>query len=304
MEETKSYMNKTKIGYFADGKWSHEALTKLVTDDSIDVVFICLRNDDPDIVLKKMAKNYKIQVFNDQNINSSEFIKKIDDFNCDLFVSMSFNQIFKEKILSRPRLKTINCHAGKLPFYRGRNVLNWALINDEKEFGITVHYIDKGIDTGDIILQRTFPIYDYDDYSTLLSTAYINCPSILYDAIKLIQTNNVKIIKQVEVDHLGFYCSSRRIGDELIRWEQVSRALFNFTRAICSPGPGARTFLNGNEIIIQKVKLLSEAKSFIGIPGTVIGIESDGFLVKTLDSFIKVLSWSGYEIPKIGDRFS
>jgi methionyl-tRNA formyltransferase len=302
--KNKSYMNKTKIGYFADGKWSHETLTKLVTDDSIDVIFICLRKDGPDLVLEKMAEDYKIQIFKNQDINSDEFFKKIEGFDCDLFISMSFNQIFKEKLLGKPRLKTINCHAGKLPFYRGRNVINWALINDEKEFGITVHYIDTGIDSGDIILQRTFPINDADDYSTLLSTAYTNCPSILYDATKLIQTNNVKAIKQVEIDPLGFYCTSRKIGDELIHWEQDSRALFNFIRAICSPGPGARTFLNGNEIIIQKVKFLSLAKSFVGIPGTVIGIESDGFLVKTLDSFIKVLTWSGYDMPRIGDRFS
>jgi methionyl-tRNA formyltransferase len=65
---------------------------------------------------------------------------------------MSFNQIFKSEIINLPRLKTINCHAGKLPFYRSRNILNWVLINDEKEFGITVHYVDEGIDTGDIIL--------------------------------------------------------------------------------------------------------------------------------------------------------
>ena len=64
---------------------------------------------------------------------------------------MSFNQILKKKIINLPHLKTINCHAGKLPFYRGRNVLNRVLINDENEFGITIHYIDEGIDTGDIV---------------------------------------------------------------------------------------------------------------------------------------------------------
>ena len=77
---------------------------------------------------------------------------------------MSFDQIFKEEIINIPPLKIINCHAGKLPFYRGRNILNWALINDEKEFGITVHYVDFGIDTGDSILQKNYEITDDDDY--------------------------------------------------------------------------------------------------------------------------------------------
>jgi methionyl-tRNA formyltransferase len=98
---------------------------------------------------------------------------------------MSFNQIFREEIMNMPPLKTINCHAGQLPFYRGRNILNWALINDEKCFGITVHYVDSGIDTGDIILQRTYPINDADNYKSLLEVAYTECANILYDAIKI-----------------------------------------------------------------------------------------------------------------------
>ncbi|MDR1522244.1 MAG: hypothetical protein LBS28_05280 [Streptococcaceae bacterium] len=85
-------------------------------------------------------------------MNSKEVINLLKKYNADLFISMSFNQIFKSEIINLPRLKTINCHAGKLPFYRSRNILNWVLINDEKEFGITVHYVDEGIDTGDIIL--------------------------------------------------------------------------------------------------------------------------------------------------------
>lgn len=72
----------------------------------------------------------------------------------------------------------INCHAGKSPLYRGRNILNRALINDEKEFGITVHYVDEGIDTGDIILQRVYEITDEENYATLLDRAhtYIGIP--------------------------------------------------------------------------------------------------------------------------------
>ena len=70
-----------------------------------------------------------------------------------------------------PKYGAINCHAGKLPDYRGRNILNWALINDEKEFGITVHFIDEGIDTGDIILQESFEIKDSDNYKSLLDLA-------------------------------------------------------------------------------------------------------------------------------------
>jgi methionyl-tRNA formyltransferase len=96
-------------------------------------------------------KKYNIDYLKYENINSKNFIERIKTYFCDLFVSMSFNQIFKDEIINLTPLRIINCHAGKLPFYRGRNILNWVLINDEKEFGITVHYVDEGIDTGDFI---------------------------------------------------------------------------------------------------------------------------------------------------------
>ena len=114
-------------------------------------------------------------------------MNKIKKYDCDLLVSMSFNQIFKTSILSK--YKIINCHAGKLPFYRGRNILNWVLINDEKEYGITVHYVDEGIDTGDIILQKTYPITDNDNYKTLLTNAQTECASLLYEALQKIKNN-------------------------------------------------------------------------------------------------------------------
>ena len=197
-------MDKLKIGYFADGSWSHMAFEKIVKDDTIKIQFIVPRTDSTDKTLLNYAKKYNIQYFKGIKVNSDEFYDLAKTFECDLFVSMSFNQIFKERIINLPKHKTINCHAGKLPFYRGRNILNWALINDEVQFGITVHYVDLGIDTGDIILQRVFPITDEDDYSTLLEKSYLECSSILYDAIKTIQRFEVKAIKQSTIHPIGF----------------------------------------------------------------------------------------------------
>jgi methionyl-tRNA formyltransferase len=296
-------MKKLGIGYFADGPWSHKALRRLVSDPSVEVKFICARHDNPDESLRLAAEKHGIDFFTHPRINSSEFYDSIVSYKCDLFVSMSFNQIFKGNLINLPPLKIINCHAGKLPFYRGRNVLNWALINDESEFGITVHYIDEGIDTGDIILQRTFPIDDSDNYSTLLTTAYEECGTILYDSIKMVQANSVQRIKQFDLDPIGSYCMARKEGDELLDWNRTSREVFNFVRAISDPGPQARTQLHGSEVKINSVELLSGAKSYIGISGCVIGLEPRAFLVKTLDTLVRVTEWTGCALPKIGDRF-
>jgi len=296
-------MKKLKIGYFADGPWSHQALAKLVSDETLQVAFVCARDDNPDPVLKDKAAENSLDFITHPKINSTEFLDRMSAYACDLFVSMSFNQIFRSELLKLPPLKTINCHAGKLPFYRGRNILNWALINDEKEFGITVHYVDEGIDSGDIILQYCYPISDEDNYATLLERAYEGCANNLYDAIKVVQSNNVKPVAQKNIHPLGFYCSARRDGDERLNWNQQSREIFNFVRSICSPGPEARTFLDEKEIKINRVQYLPAAPAYKGVAGAVVGLDDEAFLVKTADSYIKVIEWSGCTRPRIGDRF-
>lgn len=292
-----------RIGYFADGPWSHAAFDFLIRDSSFNIQFIVPRADTTDDTLKSLAEKHKIDYLCPVNISSKEFLDKARDYRCDLFVSMSFNQIFRRPLFDLPRLKTINCHAGKLPFYRGRNVLNWALINDENEFGITVHYIDEGIDTGDIILQRCFSISDKDDYSSLLTLAYKECAKILYDSIKLIQDNNVKPINQLTIHSTGFYCGKRILGDEVINWNETSRNVFNFIRAVCAPGPVARTRVNGNEVKINRAKFIHEAPSYKNIPGQILAKTLEGFLVKTGDSFIEIIEIESSHPLRVGDRF-
>ena len=291
-----------KIGYFADGPWAHNAFERLIRDENIEIKFICVRDDHRDPILIKEGGKYGIDVIWTTNINSKDFIEKIKLYEVDLFVSMSFNQIFHKDMINLPPLKTINCHAGKLPFYRGRNILNWVLINDEKEFGITVHYVDEGIDTGDIILQRSYPITDEDDYSTLLERAYVGCADILYEAIKLIYNEKEIKIKQSSIDPFGMYCGMRMKGDEVLNWNQSSRDIFNFVRAICKPGPQAICFCKEEEVLINKVRMVEGACSYKGIPGQIIGKTCDGWIVKTADTVVEVVEYSTNARLHVGSR--
>ena len=291
------------IGYFGDGPWAHKTFNKLIKDPEIKISFICARYDSKDETLKKYAKLNSIDYFKHKDVNSDEFISIIIKYKCDLFISMSFNQIFKSKIINLTKYKPINCHAGKLPFYRGRNILNWVLINDEKDFGITVHFIDKGIDTGDIILQKSFQITNQDNYKTLLEKAYVECANILYDAVLLFKKGNVKAYKQNKLHKESSYCFKRKKGDEILNWNQTSREVFNFVRAICKPGPCARTFIDKKEIKINKVELIDDASNYKSIVGTVINKTNYNFMVKTKDSFVKVSEFEFDGKIKIGDRF-
>jgi len=293
---------KFKIGYFADGPWSHRAFEKIIKDNTIKICFIVPRIDTTDSTLSKFALDYNIDYLYPMKVNTSQFIEKAKTYDCDLFVSMSFDQIFKQEVSNLPRLGIINCHAGKLPFYRGRNILTWALINDEKEFGITVHFIDEGIDTGDVIIQSTYPINDMDNYSTLLEKAYDGCSQILFDSIKKLQQGNYQRIKQSEFNSLGMYCGKRGPGDETINWNSSSRDLFNFIRSISTPGPKATTSLNGVTVKINKAIYIPEAPIYINNPGQLLAKTENGFYVKTKDSFIEISEIETSTKLKVGDR--
>lgn len=296
-------MNNIKIGYFGDGKWAHKALDLLIDDSRINVEFICPRFSTKDDFLKLRSKKFKIDYVIEKDINSLSFINYVKRKEIDLIVSMSFDQIFKKEVFTIPKYGSVNCHAGKLPYYRGRNILNWVLINDEKEFGITVHYIDEGIDTGDIIAQKTFQIDDNDSYKSLLEKAYIECPSLLKESINQLIDGNFNRIKQDSIASAGTICSKRVPGDEIIDWQKSSRYIFNFVRALNGPSLSATTFLNKKEIKIFQVEEINNAPNYIGIPGSILSKDKFGYIVKTGDSYIKIVNWSKENKLVVGQRF-
>ena len=295
-----------KIGYFADGPWSHRALEKIAKDDRFQVVFIVPRYETQDPKLKDWAERLDIDYLLFKNVNQMNSIEKLMSYGADLFVSMSFDQILKKDILEATPLGFINCHAGALPHYRGRNILNWVLINDEKEFGVTVHYIDEGIDTGDIILQKMEQITDQDDYSTLLNRATIVCANLLFESLIKICNGTTCREPQSTIHPVGLYCSRRKIGDEWIDWNWSSRRIFNFVRAITEPGPCARTMLDGYEVVVKKASLIDCAVNYIGTPGEIVGTQGNNVIVKTGDSTLLLKSLSPpptIEKFRIGYRF-
>ena len=111
-----------------------------------------------DLTLEKTARRLAIDVLQPEKVNATDFISTVAGLGPELCISMSYDQILRKALLELPELGFVNFHAGKLPYYRGRNVINWAIINNETSIGLTAHYLDQGIDTGDIILQRTLPI--------------------------------------------------------------------------------------------------------------------------------------------------
>lgn len=281
-----------RIGYFGDGVWAQRAFARLIDDPRYTVAFVALRSSRPDATLVALAEAKNIPVLRPAAVNTPESLAEIAGFAAELHVSMSYDQILREQILALPPRGTLNCHAGALPFYRGRNPLTWALINGETEFGITVHWVDLGIDTGDIVRQIKVPISATDTYATLLKTAETLCADTLVDAISDVYHGTDKRIVQSTIDAVGLYCCRRREGDEEIDWSSGSAALERFVRALVPPGPGARTMWKDKSYAVLAAELIPGARSYIGAPGEVIGRDSAGILVKTGDSFIRITRWA------------
>ena len=279
-----------KIGYFADGIWAQNALTQIDKDKNFKICFVVPRFKTPDTALLRLAKECQIPIIKSCNVNSSEFIVQIQPFHCDLLVSMSFNQIFKKELLSRYTI--INCHAGKLPYYRGRNILNWVLINDEKEFGITVHFVDSGVDTGDIIVQKCYEISENDDYSALLKVAHKECAALLHKALKLFLKGEIQTIKQESIDKIGSYCPQRKAGDEIIDFSKSTREIFNFIRALNAPNLGALAFVGKKPIRLYKSQILDLAFDETLPNGTILGVNEKGFLLKLRDGTLFITQYA------------
>lgn len=108
--------------------------------------------------LKQLANAYGIKVIERSDLNSKDFLQLIKRYDADLFISVASPVIFKEGLIKIPKLDCINIHNAPLPKYRGMLPNFWQLYNREKRTGITIHKISKGIDTGDIILQRYVPL--------------------------------------------------------------------------------------------------------------------------------------------------
>jgi len=285
-----------QVGFFGDGHWAHQTLEKIEDDPEIRTSFVVARYSTSDSTLQAYAQDRNLPFFTPANVNDPSFLSTLREHEPDINVSVSYDQILGSDAIGLAPKGFINCHAGALPFYRGRNVLNWALINGEDRFGVTVHYVDERIDTGNIITQQFAAITPEDDYRSLLDKAVELCADSVLEALQDIQRDAVSSIPQSEIHPVGFYCSRRREGDEWIDWSWSSERIHNLIRAIAPPGPGARTLLDGGAIVILQSEKIPQAPEYIDRPGTIVGRQEGSVAVKTGGTTLritKIADWDG-----------
>jgi methionyl-tRNA formyltransferase len=253
--------------------------------------------------LEEVTDKYNLKLFEEKNINEIQFIEKVrNELKPDLIISVNFNQIFKKEIINIPEKGCINIHASLLPKYRGRAPLNWAILNGEKETGVTVHYINQGIDTGKIILQDKIEIKKTDYIADILKKVKGKYPEMINKAVDLIESGKVKPVEQDKEN--GLYYGKRTPADGLIDWGQSVIDIYNLIRAVSHPYPGAFTYLNKKKVFVWRAEVETEAKTKTNEqPGKIIEKNNDTFLVECGRGQLLVTDYEAETDINMGDIF-
>ena len=158
-------MKKIDIVFMGTPEFAVTILAKLLSDEAINVVGVITAPDKPagrgrkihSSAVKDFAQNNELNILQPTNLKDLGFVNDLSTLNADLFVVVAFRML-PEIVWAMPELGTINLHASLLPQYRGAAPINWAIINGEKETGVTTFFIEREIDTGAIIEQRKIEI--------------------------------------------------------------------------------------------------------------------------------------------------
>ena len=138
--------------------------------------------------IKKYALDQSIDVYQPKNLKDEKFQNEIQNLKADLFVVVAFRML-PESLINIPKLGCINLHASYLPHYRGAAPINWVIINGEKETGVTIFFLNKRIDEGDVIMQKKVKINKNDNHMTLKKKVLKQEHFIYPKAIKKILSN-------------------------------------------------------------------------------------------------------------------
>lgn len=200
--------------------------------------------------VKEFALYNGIKVLQPANIKDPVFLDELRDMNPEIIIVAAYGKILPLQILSLPVHGCINVHASLLPKYRGAAPIQWAIINGEKKTGVTTMLMDKGMDTGAILLQKETDIYDDDDAGALSRRLADTGASLIIETIKKIKEG---VLKPSLQEGAPSYAPPLKKEDGRLNWGRTAGDIFNFVRGMY-PWPCAYCYLNKERIKITKVK--------------------------------------------------
>ena len=238
----------------------------------------------PDVYLR--AEEYNIPIYQPQNLKRETFEGILNETNPDIIVVTAYGKILPEYVLNYPKFGCINVHGSLLPQYRGAAPMQWAIINGETKTGITIMYMEKGLDTGDMIIKEEVEITPTDTYETIHDKMALVSKPTLIKAMKLIETGNATREKQD--DALSSYSPMIDKNTARIDWSKTAKSISNLIRGL-NPFPKAFTILNEKGLKI--LEGYETDGNFSGNIGEIVKVNKDSFVVCCGENtYLKVIS--------------
>lgn len=229
--------------------------------------------------VKIEAEKHQIDVLQPEKIRNEEEVEKVLAYEPDLIITAAFGQILPKSLLDGPKLGCINVHASLLPKYRGGAPIHQAIIDGEKETGVTIMYMVEKLDAGDMISQVTVPIDEDDHVGSMHDKLSEAGAKLLLETLPSIISGNVKREKQDESKATFARNITREM--EQLDWSRGGEQLYNQIRGL-HPWPVAYTTLDGQTLKIWWAEKVETTKKLP--PGTIEKVEKDGFIVATGDN--------------------
>ena len=235
----------------------------LLSQEGYDIALVVTQPDRPkgrgrklvSPPVKRKALELNLEVLQPSTLKSNQFTDQIKRIQPDFLVVIAFGHILSEKILQLPKIGAINIHASLLPEYRGPAPIQWAIINGDSQTGITTMFMDKGMDTGNVLLTKKEPILPEDTAATLHDRLANTGADLLIKTLKDYAAHKLKPIVQ---DHSkATYAPLLKKQDGHIDWQRPAEELEPFIRGM-TPWPGAFTFHNETRLKIFKAAPIPE----------------------------------------------
>lgn len=280
-------MKDIKVVFMGTPSFAVPVLEKLIENYNV-IMVVCqpdrAKDKKGNIIyppVKELALKNNIEVY--QPLKLSSEYEHIIEKNPDIIITCAYGQILPSSLLDYPKYGCINVHGSLLPRLRGGAPIHHAIINGDKETGITIMYMDKKMDAGDIISQRSIEIKNTDNLDSIYSSLSTLGSELLIETLPSIINGTNNRIKQNENEVTFGYNISKE--DELINFNDLAINIFNKVRGLCSI-PGASCYYNGKRLKIYEVEVTNKLSK--DIPGKIVEVNKDSLVVTTKDYLIKI----------------
>lgn len=238
--------------------------------------------------VKECALSYGIPVLQPLKIKEKDAVEELRKYPADIFVVAAFGQLLSEEILNMPRLGCINIHASLLPAYRGAAPIQWCVINGEEKTGVTIMQMAKGMDTGDILLQKEVVLDEKETGGSLFDRLMETGAELIVEALQRIENGEITPVSQRE--ELATYAGKITKDMGNIDFTKAAVTIERLIRGL-NPWPSAFTHYKGKILKIWEADVVSEcANAENPVPGTVIAMDKESFTLATGEGALRIRS--------------